>query len=91
MKKQVQEIYEEFESKKALYGKVDEKTSQLLKILYPNGIKKEQYNDGLFILHILEKLCRISSAGISEERKLDAKRDVAGYAVLSIEKELRGK
>ena len=81
------EIGELVESKNKAYGSAFEKSGQILKVLYPNGIQPEQFTDMLAIVRILDKLFRIATNknAFNEEPF----KDIAGYAILGIEKELK--
>lgn len=74
------------EEKNKMYGSSYEKSSHILKILFPDGVKPEQYTDLLAITRILDKLFRIAT-------KKDAFgenpwQDIAGYAILGVKKDL---
>ena len=58
------------------------RASKILEVLYPDGIKPEQYSDALAITRVLDKLFRLAN-------KKDAFgespwRDICGYAVLGV-------
>jgi hypothetical protein len=70
------------DEKNEAYGSSFEKSEQILKVLYPDGIKPEQYKDMLAITRIVDKLFRIAT-------KKDAFgenpfKDIAGYGILGI-------
>jgi|TARA_Y100001970_G_scaffold288085_1_gene414393 hypothetical protein len=70
------------DEKNAAYGSSFEKSEQILKVLYPEGIKPDQYKDMLAITRIVDKLFRIAT-------KKDAFgenpfKDIAGYGILGI-------
>jgi len=70
------------DKKNTAYGSSFEKSEQILKVLYPEGIKPEQYKDMLAITRIVDKLFRIAT-------KKDAFgespfRDIAGYGILGV-------
>jgi len=74
------EIGKLVDEKNAAYGSSFEKSEKILKILYPNGIQIEQYQDMLAITRIVDKLFRIAT-------KKDAFgespfKDIAGYGIL---------
>ena len=66
--------------KQKVYGQSFDKTGQILAIVYPLGIKIEQYDDVLAIVRILDKFFRISTdkAALGE----DPWQDIAGDAIL---------
>ena len=85
-KKTYKQIAEEVGSlvdeKNAAYGSSFAECHKILSVLYPNGIKPEQYTDALAIIRVIDKLFRIAN-------KKDAFgespwRDIAGYALLGI-------
>lgn len=61
------------------YGSSFAKAGEFLKILYPNGINPEQYNDVLVLARIFDKLMRIANGNQGNE---NAWHDIAGYAIL---------
>ena len=76
------EIGKLVDEKNEAYGSSFEKSEQILKVLYPEGIKPEQYKDMLAITRIVDKLFRIAT-------KKDAFgenpfKDIAGYGILGI-------
>ena len=68
--------------KNASYGDSATKSGDILRLLCPDGIKPEQYNDLQLIVRILDKVCRIMSGTIDNQALLDAYADIAGYGVL---------
>jgi hypothetical protein len=76
------EIGQLVDEKNAAYGSSFEKSQQILKVLYPEGIQPDQYQDMLAITRIIDKLFRIAT-------KKDAFgespfKDIAGYGILGI-------
>ena len=73
------------EEKNKAYGSAFSKSSEVLKILYPNGIEPDQYTDLLLTTRILDKLFRIATdkSAFNEEPW----KDIAGYGLLGIYKE----
>lgn len=68
--------------KNLAYGDSFGQACKILKVLYPTGIKPEQYRDALAITRVIDKLFRLAN-------KKDAFgespwRDICGYAVLGI-------
>jgi hypothetical protein len=53
-----------------------------LSVLYPSGIKPEQYTDALAIIRVIDKLFRI--ANNKDAFAESPWRDIAGYALLGI-------
>lgn len=74
------EIGKLVEQKNQAYGNSFSNSSDILKVLYPNGIMPEQYGDMLAITRIIDKLFRVAT-------KKDAFgespfKDIAGYGIL---------
>lgn len=74
------EIGELVQEKNKAYGNSFGKSGDFLKLLYPDGIKPEQYQDMLLVVRIFDKQMRIAN-------KKDAfgespYRDIAGYGIL---------
>ena len=72
------------DEKNAAYGSSFSESYKILSVLYPNGIKPEQYTDALAIIRVIDKLFRIAN-------KKDAFgespwRDIAGYGILGAAK-----
>lgn len=72
------------DEKNKAYGDSFNKSSDFLKILYPNGVSPEHYSDMLGIIRVFDKLMRIAT-------KKDALgenpwRDIGGYSILKSEK-----
>lgn len=74
------EIGELVDNKNKSYGSAFDKAGEILKVLYPNGIKPEQYVDALAITRILDKLFRIATG--NDFGQEDAFQDIAGYGIL---------
>lgn len=67
--------------KQEAYGDAFGKASQVLEILYPNGVAPEDYTDLLAVTRVLDKLFRIATG--KDALGEDPWRDIAGYAILS--------
>ena len=70
------------QEKNIAYGDSFAKSQEILKVLFPDGVKPEQYRDMLAITRVIDKLFRIAT-------KKDAFgespwRDICGYAILGI-------
>jgi hypothetical protein len=74
------EIGKLVEEKQIAYGDSFGKAGKVLEILYPNGIKIEDYQDVLTMVRIIDKLFRIANNknAFNEEPY----KDIAGYAIL---------
>lgn len=79
------EIGKLVEEKNQAYGSAFEKAGKILQVLYPEGIKPEQYSDMLATVRILDKLFRIATnkKAFNEEPW----KDIAGYGILGVAKE----
>lgn len=73
------------EEKNKMYGSSFEKSSDILKVLFPDGVKPEQYTDLLAITRILDKLFRIATN--KDAFGENPWQDIAGYAILSVSKD----
>jgi hypothetical protein len=65
--------------KQAEYGDSFGRSGDVLRILYPDGIRPDQYDDALAVTRIIDKLFRIASGNGGEE---NAYQDLAGYGLL---------
>jgi len=68
--------------KNAAYGDSFSRSGEVLKILYPSGVRPDQYGDMLALVRVIDKQFRIAA-------KKDAFgespwRDILGYALLSV-------
>ena len=72
--------------KNAAYGDSFFQSGELLKLLYPDGVNVDQYQDLLAIARILDKLFRIAR----HKNAFDESpyRDIAGYGILGAVKEV---
>lgn len=70
------------------YGDSFAKCGKILKILYPNGFRVEDYGNVLAIVRILDKMFRIATDADFESEQPWG--DICGYALLKVtERELR--
>jgi len=69
------------EVKNEAYGNAFSKTTEILNILYPDGIKPEQYQDLGLVIRILDKLSRIAQN--NDPLGESPFQDIAGYAILA--------
>lgn len=79
---QAEKIGQLVAQKNAAYGSAFAQAHLILSVLYPNGIKPEQYTDALATIRVIDKLFRIAN-------KKDAFgenpwQDIAGYAILGV-------
>lgn len=81
VKKMALEVAALVEEKNAAYGNSHEKVADFFRLLYPNGIKPEQYGDSLTLARIFDKFMRIASGNEAFQQE-DARKDIVGYALL---------
>ena len=74
------EIGELVERKNQAYGDSFRKSGEILRILYPNGMEPDQYDDVLAIARIIDKLFRIATD--RDALNESPWEDIAGYGVL---------
>jgi len=65
------------------YGSAFQKVSEILNILFPNGIPTSKYHDVAILIRVLDKICRIASANDKDVKK-DAWLDLTGYGLLRL-------
>jgi|TARA_R110000744_G_scaffold210265_1_gene329351 hypothetical protein len=73
--------------KQQAYGDSFSKSHQILKVLYPDGIKPEQYMDVLTICRVVDKLFRLATDPTYGDES--PWRDICGYSLLSMGKDPR--
>lgn len=75
-----QDIGSLVDEKNKAYGDSFAKSQEFLKILYPNGIEPENYNDVLVLARIFDKMMRIAN----RKKAFDENpyKDIAGYGIL---------
>ena len=69
--------------KNKAYGNSFELAGEILKILFPDGVKVDQYQDMLTVTRVLDKLFRIC-AGDKKAFEENPWRDILGYSLLSV-------
>ena len=77
-----QEIGKLVDEKNAAYGSSFAEAHKILSVLYPSGIKPEQYTDALAIVRVLDKLFRIANQKNAFGES--PWKDIAGYAILGV-------
>ena len=77
--KKAMELGKLVETKQEQYGDSWGKAGKILAILYPDGVKPEQYHTFLGITRVIDKLCRLANGNQGEE---NAWEDLAGYGLL---------
>ena len=73
------------EDKQIKYGDSFSKCGTFLKLLYPNGVSLDQYNDMLTIVRIFDKLCRVATS--KKAYGENPFEDIVGYSLLKIVKD----
>ncbi|HOL44382.1 MAG TPA: hypothetical protein PK659_09040 [Methanothrix sp.] len=68
-------------SKQAAYGDSFGRSGEILRVLFPDGIRPESYDIVLPLTRIIDKIFRLST-GHHE----DSWEDIAGYAMLAVAK-----
>ncbi len=63
------------------YGDAFSKTTQILTLLYPQGIKVEQFKDVHVLVRMLDKMSRIAQD--NDPMGESPYKDLAGYAILA--------
>ena len=81
-KKIALEIGDLVQEKNDAYGDSFGQACKILEVLYPNGIKPNQYRDALAVTRVIDKLFRLAN-------KKDAFgespwRDICGYSILGV-------
>lgn len=66
--------------KEKAYGQAYANSPEILKILYPDGVKLKDYDKLLYITRVLDKLNRIAQNDDTE----DPFQDIAGYSLLAM-------
>jgi hypothetical protein len=76
------------QEKNTAYGSSFSLSHKILQVLYPNGIKPEQYKDMLAITRIIDKLFRIAT----DKKALGESpySDIAGYGILGVYEDNKG-
>jgi hypothetical protein len=76
------EIGKLVQEKNEAYGDSFAQSDKILKVLFPNGVKPEQYRDLLAITRVIDKLFRLCYN--KDYNNESPWRDVCGYAILGI-------
>jgi selenophosphate synthase len=74
------------EEKDQAYGSSFERSQEILKILYPEGVQPNQYCDMLAITRVVDKLFRIANR--KEAFGENPWQDIAGYGILGVANEM---
>ena len=74
------------EEKDQAYGRSFQRSQEILKILYPNGVEPDQYCDMLGMIRVIDKLFRIANR--KEAFGENPWQDIAGYGLLGVANEV---
>ena len=74
------------EEKDQAYGSSFQRSQEILKILYPEGIQTDQYCDMLGMIRVIDKLFRIANR--KEAFGENPWQDIAGYGLLGVANEM---
>lgn len=66
--------------KQAAYGDSFGKSGQVMRIIYPDGIRPDQIDDALCVVRIVDKLFRVATS--RDALGESPYRDIAGYGIL---------
>ena len=70
------------QEKNAAYGDSFAKSGDFLRLLYPDGIRPEQYGDALLIVRVFDKLMRVATS--KDAFGESPWRDCMGYSLLGV-------
>lgn len=68
--------------KQMAYGDAFGQAHEIIQVLYPKGIRPDQYLDALAVIRVIDKLFRIANQKSAFGE--DPWRDIAGYGLLSV-------
>lgn len=71
------------DEKNKAYGDAFHKSGEFLKILYPDGVRPDQYTDMLAIVRVFDKIMRIANR--KDAFGENPWNDLAGYGILKAE------
>lgn len=71
--------------KQEQYGDAFGQAGRVLRVLYPHGVRPEQYDDLLALVRVIDKLFRVANGDRGDE---SAWRDIAGYGLLGVARKL---
>jgi selenophosphate synthase len=74
------------EEKDQAYGSSFQRSQEILKILYPEGVQPDQYCDMLAMTRVIDKLFRIANR--KEAFGESPWQDIAGYGILGVANEV---
>lgn len=74
------EIGELVATKNQAYGDSFARSGEIMRILYPDGIRPDQYEDALGVVRVVDKLFRVATD--RDALGENPWRDIAGYGIL---------
>ena len=74
------------EEKDQTYGSSFKRSQEILKVLYPQGVRPDQYCDMLAVTRVVDKLFRIANR--KEAFGENPWQDIAGYGLLGVANEV---
>lgn len=77
------------DEKQAAYGDSFGRSGEVMKLLYPDGIKPDQYTDALAVIRVIDKLFRVATD--RDALGESPWSDVAGYGLLGARNAKRGR
>ena len=77
-----EEIGKLVQEKNEAYGNSFSECHKILSVLYPDGIKPEQFTDALAIIRVIDKLFRIATN--KDALGESPWQDIAGYGILGV-------
>ena len=80
------------EEKNKAYGDSFTRSQEVIKVLFPDGVKPEQYRDMLGMVRVIDKMFRIATD--KDAFGESPWKDICGYAILGVagdEREKEGK
>ncbi len=69
------------DAKNQQYGDSFNQAGKILEVLYPDGVRPDQYRDMLGVIRVIDKIFRIANGKQGEE---DPWKDIAGYGLLGM-------
>lgn len=72
------------ERKQRQYGDSATRSEEILRVLYPSGVRPKDYPGLLLLVRVLDKLSRVAEGCQGDENPW---RDIAGYAMLALARE----
>lgn len=77
-----QDVADLVTEKQAAYGDSFTHAGEVMRVLYPDGIKPDQMDDALVVVRVIDKLFRIATD--RDALGEDPWRDIQGYALLAV-------